>query len=88
MNCPHCNGKRTRVVDSRVTDAGLAVRRRRVCARCEQRFTTYERLEELVPVSVSYRTGEPVERRVVGRRLPQPVAGPGEDTWPSSPPSP
>jgi len=39
-------------VDSRSTEQGQAVRRRRLCERCERRFTTYERIEEIVPVAV------------------------------------
>ena len=66
MNCPHCHHADTRVVDSRETEGGLAVRRRRVCEACEQRFTTYERIEALVPVTVSPRTGQAMQR---GRAL-------------------
>lgn len=62
MNCPHCHHADTRVVDSRETEAGQAVRRRRVCEACEQRFTTYERIEALVPVTVSARTGQTLQR--------------------------
>jgi transcriptional repressor NrdR len=43
--CPFCSFDSTRVVDSRLTDPGDAVRRRRECAGCGQRFTTYERAE-------------------------------------------
>jgi transcriptional repressor NrdR len=46
MLCPYCSFESTRVVDSRLTDPGDAVRRRRECASCGQRFTTYERLED------------------------------------------
>jgi len=45
MNCPVCKAADSRVVDSRLTDDGTAVRRRRECAQCGRRFTTYERLE-------------------------------------------
>lgn len=45
MNCPSCGEPRTNVVDSRPTDGGEAVRRRRECPDCDLRFTTYERLE-------------------------------------------
>lgn len=41
MRCPHCDSKDTKVIDTR--SAGKAIRRRRVCERCQQRFTTYER---------------------------------------------
>ncbi len=45
MRCPYCQFESTRVVDSRLTDPGDAVRRRRECAGCSSRFTTYERVE-------------------------------------------
>ena len=46
MTCPYCAFESTRVVDSRITEPGNSVRRRRECARCGNRFTTYERIEE------------------------------------------
>ncbi|MDA8204547.1 MAG: transcriptional regulator NrdR [Thermaerobacter sp.] len=46
MNCPFCRHDDTRVLDSRPTEEGSAIRRRRECAMCERRFTTYERVEE------------------------------------------
>lgn len=57
MRCPYCASDDDRVVDSRATDDGGAIRRRRECAQCGQRFTTYERVEE-VPLSVRKRSGE------------------------------
>ena len=48
MHCPYCSGSETRVVDSRLTDPGDAVRRRRECDGCGERFTTYERAERNV----------------------------------------
>src|SRR5690606_30925868 len=46
MNCPFCNYHETKVVDSRPTDEGQAIRRRRECLRCLKRFTTYEKMEK------------------------------------------
>ncbi len=46
MLCPFCRHDDTRVLDSRPTEEGSAIRRRRECAMCERRFTTYERVEE------------------------------------------
>ncbi len=46
MNCPFCNYQETKVVDSRPTDEGQAIRRRRECLRCLKRFTTYEKMEK------------------------------------------
>lgn len=47
MRCPHCGAEDTRVVDSRPADAGTAIRRRRACESCGERFTTYERREAM-----------------------------------------
>lgn len=47
MRCPYCNHKDTAVIDSRNTDDGDVIRRRRVCDECQRRFTTYERIEKL-----------------------------------------
>ena len=46
MKCPFCSSSDNGVVDSRETDDGRAIRRRRHCAGCARRFTTYERVEE------------------------------------------
>ena len=56
MHCPYCGFSSTRVVDSRLTDPGDAVRRRRGCEACHERFTTYERAEA-IPVTVRKRDG-------------------------------
>lgn len=45
MHCPFCRDSDTRVLDSRVTDEGAAIRRRRACNACEQRFTTVEKMQ-------------------------------------------
>ena len=45
MHCPYCASPSTRVVDSRLSEAGDAIRRRRECESCAERFTTYERAE-------------------------------------------
>ena len=47
MKCPFCNYYETKVVDSRPTDEGQAIRRRRECIKCSKRFTTYENVEEI-----------------------------------------
>jgi len=49
MKCPFCSAEDTRVVDSREADDGDAVRRRRECAKCGERFTTYEHAELKMP---------------------------------------
>jgi transcriptional repressor NrdR len=43
MHCPKCKTSETKVVDSRVTESGRVIRRRRECEKCENRFTTFER---------------------------------------------
>ncbi|MCK4537052.1 MAG: transcriptional repressor NrdR, partial [Desulfuromonadales bacterium] len=52
MKCPFCNHDDTRVVDSRLGREGNNIRRRRECIDCERRFTTYERIEETLPLVV------------------------------------
>ncbi|MEO1008607.1 MAG: transcriptional regulator NrdR [Planctomycetota bacterium] len=46
MICPYCGGNDDRVIDSRPAEGGRVIRRRRVCDRCDKRFTTYERVEQ------------------------------------------
>lgn len=48
MNCPFCRSAETRVVDSRANEDGTAIRRRRLCPSCNQRFTTVETMSMLV----------------------------------------
>lgn len=65
MRCPACKElNRDRVIDSRATESGVAIRRRRVCEACNRRFTTKERIEEEVRLSVLKRDG----RRIPYRR--------------------
>ena len=45
MNCPYCSSADTRVVNSRPSDEGTSIRRRRECSVCSRRFTTYERAQ-------------------------------------------
>lgn len=45
MRCPKCKNLDTKVIDSRMTEDGQSIRRRRECEKCEARFTTFERLE-------------------------------------------
>ena len=50
MKCPYCGGTENKVIDSRLSKEGSAIRRRRDCAGCGRRFTTYERVEEILPM--------------------------------------
>lgn len=63
MRCPYCNHQDDRVVDSRACRDGMAIRRRRECINCSQRFTTYEYIEH-TPLTVIKRDGrrEPFDR--------------------------
>ena len=47
MKCPYCSYEESRVIDSRPTDEGVRIRRRRECLKCQKRFTTYEIMESL-----------------------------------------
>lgn len=48
MKCPFCSNAETKVIDSRPTEEGYAIRRRRGCDNCGKRFTTYEKVEETI----------------------------------------
>ncbi|MGZ5817207.1 MAG: transcriptional regulator NrdR [Burkholderiaceae bacterium] len=52
MKCPFCQYEDTQVLDTRVSEEGDTIRRRRRCINCEKRFTTYERIELTMPVVV------------------------------------
>jgi len=68
VRCPFCSTDDDRVVDSRLAEDGVAIRRRRECAACNQRFTTFERIEE-VGLTVVKRSGdrEPFDREKIVR---------------------
>ena len=54
MRCPYCADESNRVIDSRLGREGSEIRRRRECLECERRFTTRERVEELLPKIVKH----------------------------------
>ena len=56
MKCPYCGDQESKVVDSRHSDDGLSIRRRRECLSCQKRFTTYETVESL-PIIVVKKDG-------------------------------
>ena len=56
MKCPYCGDQDSKVVDSRHSEDGLSIRRRRECMKCQRRFTTYEMVESL-PIIVVKRNG-------------------------------
>ena len=52
MRCPYCGILENKVIDSRLSQAGEVTRRRRECEGCERRYTTYERVEQALPLVV------------------------------------
>ena len=60
MRCPYCRDDHDKVIDSRSTDGGRAIRRRRECATCGRRFTTYETIEQGPRPTVIKRDGSRV----------------------------
>lgn len=70
MICPFCRIDNDRVIDSRTSQDGLAIRRRRQCLHCKRRFTTYERVEEMT-LKVIKKGGDrvPFERDKIRRGL-------------------
>jgi len=70
MRCPFCGHEETKVVDSRMSESQDAIRRRRECLSCSERFTTYERREE-TPLMVVKKggTAEPFDRGKLLRGL-------------------
>ncbi|TWU00057.1 Transcriptional repressor NrdR [Botrimarina colliarenosi] len=70
MRCPYCRKDNDKVIDSRASQDGLAIRRRRECVACGRRYTTYERAEE-TPIKVIKRDGSraPFDRDKILRGL-------------------
>lgn len=60
MLCPSCKHEDNKVIDSRLSEGGLAIRRRRVCLKCKKRFTTKERPEDEVRLTVIKASGHRV----------------------------
>ncbi|MEM7136871.1 MAG: transcriptional regulator NrdR [Myxococcota bacterium] len=52
MRCPYCGTLDNRVIDSRLSQAGEVTRRRRECEKCGRRYTTYERVEQMLPLVI------------------------------------
>ena len=71
MRCPYCRSDDTKVIDSRDTEEGGAIRRRRECGACRQRFTTFERAEGVSLVV-------PKGHRAVQVTGPTPTSGTGD----------
>lgn len=70
MICPTCSHEATKVIDSRMSENGLSIRRRRACEKCEFRFTTFERMQT-TNLMVEKRNGElePYDREKLERSI-------------------
>ncbi|NMA66752.1 MAG: transcriptional repressor NrdR [Clostridiaceae bacterium] len=70
MRCPYCSYEEDRVIDSRPTDEGATIRRRRECLNCRKRYPTYEKVENL-PIMVIKKDGsrQPYDREKVRKGL-------------------
>ncbi|MGW8273374.1 MAG: transcriptional regulator NrdR [Thermodesulfovibrionales bacterium] len=66
MKCPFCGNIDDKVIDSRISREGDVIRRRRECLKCEKRFTSYERVEDILPMVIK-KDGrrEPFERKKI-----------------------
>jgi transcriptional repressor NrdR len=60
MICPFCNANDDKVIDSRPTEGGAVIRRRRACLKCDRRFSTYERVEQASRLMVVKKDGSRV----------------------------
>ena len=66
MKCPYCTKINNKVIDSRLSKDGRTIRRRRECIACNRRFTTYEKLEEVLPMVIKKDTRrEPFSREKI-----------------------
>jgi len=66
VKCPFCGNVEDKVIDSRTSREGNAIRRRRECLKCAKRFTSYERVEDIIPMVVKKDSRrEPFEREKV-----------------------
>jgi transcriptional repressor NrdR len=70
MRCPFCQAGEDKVIDSRTSKDGIEIRRRRECLGCDRRYTTYERIEESLPVVVKRdQRREPFDRNKIEKGL-------------------
>jgi len=75
MRCPFCGGSEDKVIDSRVSKDAREIRRRRECETCTRRFTTYERIEDAMPLVIKRdNRREPFDRNKIERGLQHAVA--------------
>jgi transcriptional repressor NrdR len=69
MKCPSCHGDNDRVIDSRSSQDGFAIRRRRECLDCKRRYTTFERIETTVKIVKKDGAREPFDHDKIKRGL-------------------
>lgn len=70
MKCPFCGHLEDKVIDSRSAKDGSVIRRRRECLKCEKRFTSYERVEDLMPMVIKKDgSREPFDRQKILKGL-------------------
>lgn len=70
MKCPYCANSDTRVIDSRPSEDGSTIRRRRLCEQCQRRFTTYEKVETMPLVVIKKdETRETFDREKLVERI-------------------
>ncbi len=71
MICPYCQANDDKVIDSRASEGGKVIRRRRECLGCEKRFTTYERVEQSTKLLVVKKDGarEPFDREKISNSI-------------------
>ncbi len=75
MRCPFCTAEDDKVIDSRSSRDGREIRRRRECLACQRRFTTYERIEESMPLVIKQDgRREPFDRNKIERGIQHAVA--------------
>ena len=74
MQCPYCNADDTKVIDSRLAAEGAQVRRRRQCNQCQERFTTFEVVEVVMPrIIKSNNRIEPYDSQKLRRSIQRPL---------------
>lgn len=71
MICPYCQANDDKVIDSRASEGGKVIRRRRECLACQKRFTTYERVEQSTKLLVVKKDGtrEPFDREKISNSI-------------------
>ena len=81
MKCPFCGNNEDKVIDSRTGKDGDVIRRRRECLKCERRFTSYEKVEDMMPMVIKKDgSRDPFDREKVLKGLSVARIGSGAET--------